>query len=389
MKAAMVFDGLGVGGIERVGRNYAEMLIDLGYDVDIYNLKPGEREMEEEYPEECNIYHYSIPDIILPDHYLLIVKRWRWGKYLYPVIYFFSFVLMSTLKLRFIKHKKYDLAIAFSGHFRDLSFVAYDFIKSKKKLCWLHGSLIDYLLVSYTYGDLYRRIKNGVCLSESGNDAVYNSCRYLNGKLNIRKISNPIKTEWPEFDSSTVANLREKYGKYLLMVGRLDEDKDQATIIKARKILENKYGLTPKVVFVGDGTEKEKLKAIAKHEGLENEIIFVGKKNDVENYYLSAHIFVHSSKAEGMPMTLLESMKYGLPIVSTESLPGVREILGLDEYGLVCNVGDPHGMADCIFRMYKDNELYQSYREKGFDRVKEFSFETIEGYFAECIEDMI
>ena len=131
------------------------------------------------------------------------------------------------------------------------------------------------------------------------------------------------------------------------------------------------------------------MRAIAKHEGLENEIIFVGKKNDVENYYLSAHIFVHSSKAEGMPMTLLESMKYGLPIVSTESLPGVREILGLDEYGLVCNVGDPHGMADCIFRMYKDNELYQSYREKGFDRVKEFSFETIEGYFAECIEDMI
>ena len=68
MKAAMVFDGLGVGGIERVGRNYAEMLIDLGYDVDIYNLKPGKREMEEEYPEECNIYHYSIPDIMLPDH---------------------------------------------------------------------------------------------------------------------------------------------------------------------------------------------------------------------------------------------------------------------------------------------------------------------------------
>ena len=51
MKAAMVFDGLGVGGIERVGRNYAEMLIDLGYDVDIYNLKPGKREMEEEYTE--------------------------------------------------------------------------------------------------------------------------------------------------------------------------------------------------------------------------------------------------------------------------------------------------------------------------------------------------
>ena len=49
MKIAMVFDGLGTGGIERVGVNYAALLQKMGHQIDIYNLKPQFSDMEKNY----------------------------------------------------------------------------------------------------------------------------------------------------------------------------------------------------------------------------------------------------------------------------------------------------------------------------------------------------
>ena len=62
----------------------------------------------------------------------------------------------------FIKNRKdtYDVAIAFSGHMNDLTFVAENFIKSKKSIAWLHGALYGYMLSSTGYFILYAIIKN-------------------------------------------------------------------------------------------------------------------------------------------------------------------------------------------------------------------------------------
>ena len=59
MKVAMVFDGIGFGGIERVGINYVRLFKDLGHEVDIYNLKPEKNEMEKELDGEYKIFHYK------------------------------------------------------------------------------------------------------------------------------------------------------------------------------------------------------------------------------------------------------------------------------------------------------------------------------------------
>ena len=57
MKVALVLDGIGAGGIERVAIQYAKMFIDLGYEVDIYNLKPKANGLEKEFPEACKFYY--------------------------------------------------------------------------------------------------------------------------------------------------------------------------------------------------------------------------------------------------------------------------------------------------------------------------------------------
>lgn len=74
----------------------------------------------------------------------------------------------------------------------------------------------------------------------------------------------------PNYDE--VRRLKERYGDFILMVGRLDSDKDQATVINARKRLELDFCQTPNVVFVGDGTERQQLEELVDAMDLRNSV---------------------------------------------------------------------------------------------------------------------
>lgn len=85
MKVALVFDGLGFGGIERVGIHYARLFLKMGYEIDIYNLKPDCTELEKEFPKECRILHKKMPDLILPDPVHAYGKTVELGKISLPL----------------------------------------------------------------------------------------------------------------------------------------------------------------------------------------------------------------------------------------------------------------------------------------------------------------
>ena len=392
MKIAMVFDGLGMGGIERVGNHYARLLTEHGHQVDIYNLKTGLTDMEDKFPEAANIKHMAVSDLMMPDYYMLMVKKWSWGKYLYPFVYVASSLMMNFKKLAYRLVDKeasegYDVAIAFSGHFRDLTFVANNFVKTKKKMCWLHGALAEYLVSSCTYGDLYRKIHNLVVLSKDRQEYAISTNLHLSS-LNINQLYNPIPAEKEEPDIKLCEKIRSDYGKYLLMVGRFEADKDQKTVIKAKKILRDKYGKNPKLVFVGGGSTLEECRKYACELGEQEDIIFEGQRFDVQNFYTTAMLNLHSSPAEGLPTVLLEAMKYGLPNVATDSPPGVSEILSNDKYGIRCGVGDAEDMAEKINRMLEDDKLREHYILMGHERLSDFTMETIGGKLETIFESL-
>lgn len=377
MRIAMVFDGLGFGGIESVGIRYASLLIKYGHQVDVYNLRGDKCDLVERMREVgCDVYSASLPLSLVPHQYMLMVKRWWWGKYAYPIAYLVS--KTGMLFLRTVRHReRYDVAIAFSGHMRDLTFVAYDFVRSDKKVAWLHGALMEYLVLSPSFSDLYRIIGNLFVISLDRQDSVFQAWPFLESEVSISQIYNPIDLtdRMPNYDE--VRRLKERYGDFILMVGRLDSDKDQATVINARKRLELDFCQTPNVVFVGDGTERQQLEELVDAMDLRNSVFFEGAKDNVEDYYAAASISVHSSPSEGFPTVLLESMKYSLPIVATDSPPGVTEILGNDEYGLRCKVGDASDMAKKLNIMLTNEEMREHYIEQGQRRVKQFSYEVI------------
>jgi glycosyltransferase involved in cell wall biosynthesis len=169
------------------------------------------------------------------------------------------------------------------------------------------------------------------------------------------------------------------------MVGRMDQTKDQLTLILAIKHYVEVNGSSPKLVLVGDGITRVDLELFVKENNLSNYVCFEGSQIDVHNYYSAASIFLHSSPLEGLPTTLIEAMYYGLPIIASDSIPGVREILGNNEYGVIVGLNDYIGFSDSIQELLFNKNTYNYFKSKSLLRVKDFSFEEIGSQLARVL----
>lgn len=387
MKIAMVFDGLQIGGIERVGADYARILTSAGHDVTIINLRPHLTDLEKEFPSSCHMVHFNYSRKLTPEQYNKAIRMWNWGKYAYPVIATALFPLNLALKIksRIQIKNQYDLTIAFSGHFNDLTFVADGFVKSKHKLCWLHGALYSYLLLSDGFLNLYRKIKNLVVLVESGQHEVFEYNKYLH--LNIHQLYNPSFIAGKQINDKEIQKLKEKYGKYIVMVSRIEApQKNPYTLIDAFALVLKKHE-DLNLVFVGDGPDRTKAMEYAKKKGEEisAHIFFEGAKTNVQDYYSSAFMMVQSSEFEGLPTTIIEALYFHLPIVATDCPTGPREILGNNDFGLLCKVHNATDMAKQINLLIEDEKLYNYYKQESPKRAKAFMPETIKTKFLDIL----
>ena len=386
MKITMVFDGLQFGGIERVGIEYIKLLNDKGHLIKILNLRPNLDAMENEIPTGVEVIHLPFSRNLSPQRYSKLTRMIPCGFLFYRLIFFIVFLVQKIYKL-YYKQKlpTSDVVIAFSGHYNDLTFVSENFNDSKK-IAWLHGNEESYNELAPGYFELYKKIKNLVCLSEKDDD----KCLEFNKIYNINKklIYNPINIGDRKIDSLTIGELKKNFGDFILMVGRMAKDKDQSTVIRSLACLKDKYNLKKKLVLVGDGPEKNKLVNLTKALGLEQQIIFAGAHYDVQNYYSAASIYVHSSPAEGLPTVLLEAMYYNLPIASTNSEPGVREILQ-DNCGLITPVADSEALANSIYQLYNDKSLVEELVKNCNVRINSFKPDFVISSFEDFVNNIV
>ena len=393
MDIAMVFDGLAVGGVERVGAAYARLLRELGHSVTVFNLRPAYTEFASEFPADCVMESVDFPSYRAPEGCVNHAWRDARGRAAYPVRYTARSlrcrILRRTLQRCPALAREYDLAIAFSGHFSDLTFVAERFVRAKTALCWLHGALYQYLLLSPGYYNLYKKIQNLVVLVDDAQEEVL---AYHPAPLRIRKLYNPTFMSGARPDEVAAAALREAYGDYLLMVARCSyPHKDHYTVIEALRILRERYGDELELVFVGSGPDEEKIRAFAREQGeeLASHIHFMGDRSDVQDFYAGARMLVHASVAgEGLPTVMLEALAFDLPMVVTDSKVGPREILRDNEYGLLCRVRDPEDMAEKIHRLHTDEALRRTFRERSAERLADFTPDAARARLTRLLEEL-
>lgn len=119
---------------------------------------------------------------------------------------------------------------------------------------------------------------------------------------------------------------RRKHDKFTYInVARQDDNKNQSSIIRCfAKIYES--DLNTRLYLVGDGPLRSELKNLVKELHLEEAVILPGLTDKPEDYYAISDVYIQSSHREAMPLSVLEAMAAGLPVISTD-VGGLRDVV--------------------------------------------------------------
>jgi len=142
-------------------------------------------------------------------------------------------------------------------------------------------------------------------------------------------------------------------------VGRLQDVKDQASLIEAFALLcaqqpERRTRL--RLAVVGDGPLREKLAQKAIDAGVADLVWFPGARNDIPELMRAFDVFALSSIAEGTPVTLLEAMACGLPVVAS-AVGGIPEVVQEGVNGALVPASNPQALAAALARYVDDHAL--------------------------------
>jgi glycosyltransferase EpsD len=141
----------------------------------------------------------------------------------------------------------------------------------------------------------------------------------------------------------------------LLWLGRMAEEKDPITFIRALKTVEGNHWIG---LLVGDGPLFRELRILAEAAGLLPRIRLTGWMQDPSPAFAASDVFVSTSKWEGFPMAALEAAAAGLPLVLTDC-PGNRDVVASGIPAVLVPPGDDQAVSREVGRLLEDPELRQ------------------------------
>jgi glycosyltransferase involved in cell wall biosynthesis len=162
----------------------------------------------------------------------------------------------------------------------------------------------------------------------------------------------------------------QRKGRLLLNVGRLDPQKDQATLILAFARLALRFP-DWNLRILGEGRLRAELEALISENGLTHRVALPGMTRDILAAYAEADVFVLSSAYESFGLVTLEAMAQQLPVVGFADCPGTNELVVNGETGLLVRAGVDRSaaLADGMARLMEDETLRQRMGEAGLAHV--------------------
>jgi len=144
-----------------------------------------------------------------------------------------------------------------------------------------------------------------------------------------------------------------------------------------------------RLLLVGEGPERAKVEQLASENGLERNVQFLGLRTDIPQLLAAADLFLLTSISEGIPVTLIEAMAAGLPIVSTR-VGGVPEIVIEGETGVLAEAGDDAGLAEQVVQMASQPQQRTRMSHAGRQRaLAQFSDTQMDNGYLSLYEEML
>jgi glycosyltransferase involved in cell wall biosynthesis len=164
------------------------------------------------------------------------------------------------------------------------------------------------------------------------------------------------------------------------IVGRLTEIKNHRLFLEAAALLKKACEKKVRFVVIGDGSMRQQLEAQAEGLGLRDHVLFLGNRNDPENFYPALDIVALTSLNEGTPLSLIEAMANERPVIAT-AVGGVVDLLGpkvsgsedrgyqICERGVCVESGDAEGVSRGLQRLIDDEPLRRDLGSRGHEFV--------------------
>ncbi|MEZ9976641.1 glycosyltransferase [Vibrio breoganii] len=166
----------------------------------------------------------------------------------------------------------------------------------------------------------------------------------------------------------------------VVSLGRLSNQKDFGTLIKAFKIVYETDN-TSRLVIFGDGGLHDKLLRLIDSLDLSDVVSLHGFELNPYKYLAKADLFVLSSIYEGFGNVIVEALALNVPVVSTDCPSGPAEILSDGDWGMLVPPRNPEQLADAIVRSLNKKEVSNT-----LVRAQDFSVEAVVNRYIELVK---
>ena len=178
-----------------------------------------------------------------------------------------------------------------------------------------------------------------------------------------------------------------EYGEYIISVGSLTENKNHILLIEAFGELKKEKNIKNKLIIIGDGKEKEKLKKRIDELALNEDILLLGQKQNPYKYMKKSKLYVSTSKNEGLSLTSIEAMVLQKMVIAVGN-NGTRELLDKNSiYGKLIK-NDKEDLKKELYYFLINDEERKKYEVKGFERAKNYDRNIIKVEIERFIDEL-
>jgi glycosyltransferase involved in cell wall biosynthesis len=152
----------------------------------------------------------------------------------------------------------------------------------------------------------------------------------------------------------------------IIMVARLAPPKDHCLLMDALATVPRNWQCT----FVGSGPDDEKIKTHAQALGIDGDIRFLGDRDDIPELLADSHLFVLCSNSESLPISIIEAMRAGLPVLSS-AVGGCSELVQDGKTGFLVKPGDVQQLRQRLAHLLASRRLLELFGSEGRARYEE------------------
>ncbi len=276
-----------------------------------------------------------------------------------------AFSLLQNIRSlkKYCNENQVDIIHGHDSHAHTLLWLAYRMVGLKTKSLItrrLMNPIKNRSLKKYNYP----RIEKIICISSAVKEVLAPS---ISDQSRLEVIHSAIEASPNSFNKPQPKSNNEFVIGY---VAAFTEEKDHQTFVATAEYLVKNYtDHSFRFLLVGDGPLLEEIKN--QTERISENFTFSGFVESVDEAYLEMNLLLHTSRSEALGTALLDAMKYGIPVVASNT-GGIPEIIDHSQNGFLCESGNFKDMAKKIFALVCDPELRQKFTENALVKLQHF-----------------